>query len=282
MHIPFPNVYKFASLNINSLSALAEGKAWFSKPVDFNDPFEGKFNIRLPDLSNESEREMFFLHEATKLPFNAINEPAINIIRRNYHNSPERWQEFLVEAIQGLRDSFYKDYLSIGAYSLASDLPDINMNQVSNAMMWSHYADGMKGFCIKFDSNKLFKSLNELNDSVFYWAKVDYQDSLYVVDYYDIIDESKNSAIKAIQTKHSGWQYEYECRFLTNESGLYKYSHDAIDCIYIGDKIPKSHEKLLLDICSINLPDVKIFGVRTHKSGYGVELGRYIRNAHQV
>lgn len=54
--IPFPSVYKFSSLNINSLSALAERKAWFSKLADFNDPFEGQFVIETPDFTKESER----------------------------------------------------------------------------------------------------------------------------------------------------------------------------------------------------------------------------------
>lgn len=51
--IPFPSVYKFSSLNINSLSALAEGKAWFSNLADFNDPFEGQFVIETPDFTME-------------------------------------------------------------------------------------------------------------------------------------------------------------------------------------------------------------------------------------
>ncbi|QNK33405.1 DUF2971 domain-containing protein [Serratia sp. JUb9] len=273
MDIPFPFVYKFSTLNINSLSALAEGKAWFSKLADFNDPFEGQFILNPPDLKNERER--FFEHLAKNIPNYPLTEPVLETIRKKYLNSPQEFDRTITSIVDTTYRRFYESYLNIGAYCLASDIPDVAASHVSNVMMWSHYADGMKGFCIKYNPNKLINSLNELNDDKFYWAKVEYQDNKHTVDFYDSMDLENHATIRAIQTKHTGWEYEYECRLLTNNSGLYKYSHNAIECIYIGSKMPAPHEKILLDICAVNLPDVDIFKVRTHQGGYAVELGRY-------
>lgn len=277
--IPFPSVYKFSSLNINSLSALAEGKAWFSKLADFNDPFEGQFVIETPDFTKESEREKLFAHEAKKLPFNVMKESALDLVRYRYNQSPADYERFFKDLVESTRNDFYNSYLNTGAYCVASDIPDTPMTQVSNALMWSHYADGMRGFCIKFDANKFYSSLNYLNEDDFYWSPVHYEDKLCIVDYYDFDNMAKNATTRAIHTKHSGWEYEYECRFITQQSGLYEYNHDAIECIYIGDKMPVSHQRVLLDICEKNLPNVDIVGVRTHKSSYSIELGKYIKTS---
>ncbi|MBA0218798.1 DUF2971 domain-containing protein [Pectobacterium brasiliense] len=276
MNIPFPSVYKFSSLNINSLSALAEGKAWFSKLTDFNDPFEGQFIITPPDLSNNESRERFFNYQAKKLPSNVLSLPAIDLVRKRYYDSPKNYDNFMKDITKKLRDSIYSRFLDVGAYCLASDESNEHSPQICNTMLWSHYADGMKGFCIKFNPNKLLASLNKLNKERFYWSKVDYQNKMCSVDYYSADNLSRNETVNVIQTKHINWAYEYELRIFTETSGLYKYSFDSIDGIYLGGKMPVSHQKILVDICKVNLPNIMIYGVKTHKEGYIVEVGEYI------
>ena len=273
MGIPFRFLYKFSALNINSLSALAEGKAWFSRLADFNDPFEGQFLIKRPDI--ELDKERLFQHMGNTLPKNVLSEPVSEIIRRNYEQSPEGFKKTIEQAISTTYNRFHNAFQNISAFCLASDIPNVDASHVSNVMMWSHYADGMKGFCIKFKPEYLLSSLREMNEANFNIAQVHYQDEMYNVDFFDLVDLSKNVYTQAIHTKHTGWEYEYECRIITENPGLYKYSHDAIDCIFIGSKMPLPHQKILLDICSVNIPNVNIYSVRTHASGYAVELGKY-------
>ncbi|MEB7279657.1 DUF2971 domain-containing protein [Enterobacter asburiae] len=273
MGIPFPFFYKFSALNINSLSALAEGKAWFSRLADFNDPFEGQFLIKRPDI--ELDKEKLFQYMGNILPKNVLSEPASEIIRRNYEQSPDGFKKTIEQAVSTTYNRFHNAFQNISAFCLASDIPNVDASHVSNVMMWSHYADGMKGFCIKFKPEYLLSSLREMNEPNFNIAQVHYQDEMYNVDFFDLVDLSKNVYTQAIHTKHTGWEYECECRIITENPGLYKYSHDAIDCIFIGSKMPLPHQKILLDICSVNIPNVNIYSVRTHASGYAVELGKY-------
>jgi hypothetical protein len=273
MGIPFPFFYKFSALNINSLSALAEGKAWFSRLADFNDPFEGQFLIKRPDI--ELDKERLFQYMGNILPKNVLSEPVSEIIRRNYEQSPDGFKKTIEQAVSTTYNKFHNAFQNISAFCLASDIPNVDASHVSNVMMWSHYADGMKGFCIKFKPEYLLSSLREMNEANFNIAQVHYQDEMYNVDFFDLVDLSKNVYTQAIHTKHTGWEYECECRIITENPGIYKYSHDAIDCIFIGSKMPLPHQKILIDICSVNIPNVNIFSVRTHASGYAVELGRY-------
>ncbi|WP_263066551.1 DUF2971 domain-containing protein [Enterobacter huaxiensis] len=273
MGIPSPFFYKFSALNINSLSALAEGKAWFSRLADFNDPFEGQFLIKRPDI--ELDKERLFQYMGNILPKNVLSEPVSDIIRRNYEQSPDGFKKTIEQAVSTTYNRFHNAFKNISAFCLASDIPNVDASHVSNVMMWSHYADGMKGFCIKFKPEYLLSSLREMNEANFNIAQVHYQDEMYNVDFFDLVDLSKNVYTQAIHTKHTGWEYEYECRIITENPGLYKYSHDAIDCIFIGSKMPLPHQKILIDICSVNIPNVNIFSVRTHASDYAVELGKY-------
>lgn len=241
--------------------------------ADFNDPFEGQFLIKRPDI--ELDKERLFQHMGNTLPKNVLSEPVSEIIRRNYEQSPEGFKKTIEQAISTTYNRFHNAFQNISAFCLASDIPNVDASHVSNVMMWSHYADGMKGFCIKFKPEYLLSSLREMNEANFNIAQVHYQDEMYNVDFFDLVDLSKNVYTQAIHTKHTGWEYEYECRIITENPGLYKYSHDAIDSIFIGSKMPLPHQKILIDICSVNIPNVNIFSVRTHASGYAVELGKY-------
>lgn len=194
---------------------------------------------------------------------------------RNDEQSPESFKKTIEQAISTAYNNFHNAFQNISAFCFASDIPNVDVSHVSNVMMWSHYADGMKGFCIKFKPECLLSSLRNLNEANFNIAQVHYQDEMYNVDFFDLIDLSKNVYTQAIHTKHTGWEYECESRIITETPGLYKYSHDAIDSIFIGSKMPLPHQKILIDICSVNIPNVNVFSVRTHASGYAVELGKY-------
>ncbi|MBZ7740801.1 DUF2971 domain-containing protein, partial [Klebsiella oxytoca] len=184
MGIPFPFFYKFSALNINSLSALAEGKAWFSRLADFNDPFEGQFLIKRPDI--ELDKERLFQYMGNTLPKNVLSEPVPEIIRRNYEQSPEGFKKTIEQAISTTYNRFHNAFQNISAFCLASDIPNVDASHVSNVMMWSHYADGMKGFCIKFKPEYLLSSLREMNEANFNIAQVHYQDEMYNVDFFDL------------------------------------------------------------------------------------------------
>lgn len=202
MGIPFPFFYKFSALNINSLSALAEGKAWFSRLADFNDPFEGQFLIKCPDI--ELDKERLFQHMGNTLPKNVLSEPVSEIIRRNYEQSPEGFKKTIEQAISTTYNRFYNAFQNISAFCLASDIPNVDASHVSNVMMWSHYADGMKGFCIKFKPEYLLASLRELNKANFNIAQVHYQDEMYNVDFFDLVDLSKK-CLHAGHTYKTHW-----------------------------------------------------------------------------
>lgn len=98
-------------------------------------------------------------------------------------------------------------------------------------LMWSHYADSHKGFCVAYkDSIK-----NVLKDKALECREVVYETSLCQID-----ESGDGYELDPIFTKAKQWEYEKEERFLFKSEGLYSLGNrplDVIEAIYLGCKI---------------------------------------------
>ena len=124
-----------------------------------------------------------------------------------------------------------------------------------NPLMWAHYADDHKGFCIKY---KLPASLVRNEDKTsLVWTRignVDYQPSM-------IFKERDNfNVFDALFDKHDIWAYENEVRLVqydANDSGNYKtinIPEDSIQSIYLGLKCSDDNRrKMLLTLRNRNI-----------------------------
>ncbi|MBA4135626.1 MAG: hypothetical protein C0525_12950 [Flavobacterium sp.] len=104
-------------------------------------------------------------------------------------------------------------------------------------LMWSHYSDGHKGFCIEYD----FKNNS---DVTYYMEPVFYSDKVFDITPYLGIN-SKRFAIKiAAITKAEDWKYEQEWRLTFPlsirdlEKGLYRIN--APKAIYLGTRFEEN------------------------------------------
>lgn len=46
IHPEITSLFKYCPIGKNQLSALVQKKIWYSKPVEFNDPFDTQFSVR--------------------------------------------------------------------------------------------------------------------------------------------------------------------------------------------------------------------------------------------
>lgn len=89
-----------------------------------------------------------------------------------------------------------------------------NDNVLSNTLMWSHYADSHKGFCIRYDLSDLFvkKFLNNNEKMQFSILQaVEYSDE--PIDIAKALDNRTTFALKK-----KCWEYEQEARLVTFDS----------------------------------------------------------------
>lgn len=94
-------------------------------------------------------------------------------------------------------------YIKVRSFVLAKDDAVENLPQ----LMWAHYADEHKGFCIKYEFDKEFFNADDEKKSALAWQKIK-----YVHD-----DFQYNECIRlseALLTKSDIWSYENELRLL--------------------------------------------------------------------
>lgn len=267
------------------MSALSNKKAWFSSLSSLNDPFEGCFNVTQPQTDNDITHllkissEILFKNKF-KNPENdttLTKEQILDFITGIHNSAPSNLMDFLKELINEQETEYRNKFLDISTYCVSSDIPGDTRSHIANSLMWSHYADGLKGFCIKFNGANLYESFLQLNqERKVKYAYVKYDNKMHQISFLDFFGETSKGFDGALHTKHDIWDYECEIRLLTSETGYVKYSPESIDSIYIGTRMPIEQQKLLVDVIRRNYPEAKIYGVRFHKSSFSIEIGDWI------
>lgn len=128
-------MYKYCIFDEYSLDNLAKKQLWCNHYEAFNDPFECWCieKTGIPDPNEEWDR------------FNQIAKTWG--FASGLEVSKTDLQEYCSEFIHShsMRVSHYSDSARITCFS----------KQPDNLLMWSHYANGFRGYCIEFDENLL-------------------------------------------------------------------------------------------------------------------------------
>lgn len=216
-------LYKYCSYSANTLSILINRKVWYSKPADFNDPFDGDFavdNISFDDYV-----------EAYKLDVPSVHYESIksNYCDEQGNLKPERQTEEL---------SLIGIFKNIGVLCLTP--------RWDSTLMWSHYADKHQGFAIQFD----------IPDEVPI-TKINYATELprnKLAYYYQ--RETENGYLNIEFTKHEDWEYEGEYRLAVNAGNRLVEIPGKISEVIFGCKMQDSHRETLSNLVS-SLPEGK-------------------------
>ena len=125
----------------------------------------------------------------------------------------------------------------MGIYSLSKTFND--------ELLWAHYANSHKGFCIEYDLEALVKTYKSNN---IYNFLVDYKKYPPSVDLNDVIKAAKSNSLikKMVGVKSQRWKYEEEIRVITDDFGEHVYDFDAVKSIYFGLRMPDEEKKELI------------------------------------
>lgn len=179
--------------NEYSIINLIDNKTAFSTRRNFNDLFDSKV-----DLIKPNRRELKDLH--TKLKGKQKTHFKHFLLGKDGHEQIDKFFQ--------LANEKFDEYL----YSCFTTEPD-------NNLMWSHYANSHKGFCLEWDATK-FKA-----------DKIQYKDEIASFYILDILKLEYGFAVEteialkiwdALKTKLTEWKYENEYRVhLNNEMCAY-------------------------------------------------------------
>lgn len=168
-------MYKYCPVTDYSLINLERGQFYLNHYETFNDPYECMCEIHMgfPRLSDRSDRLMAVLNAWGFCDFDD------EVVVDNY----EEYAESLEPG-----EPIIRDFIDSARITCFSTRPD-------NLLMWGHYANGMRGFCLEVDEGALLG-----NDDAASIYRVIYADKPATIDasvlavLYDQLEYHSNAA----------------------------------------------------------------------------------------
>lgn len=146
-----------------------------------------------------------------------LNDPFEGSVELPASDRHEYWVTPLIQGIY-----------NVGIYSLSK--PKDGEIFPNNELLWAHYANSHRGFCIEYDLDILTNNLSpqfDINDQI----NVTYENERPQVMETDNIFQARK---KVFGSKSFPWEYENEIRLVFSQSGLKPVAEKAIKAIYLG------------------------------------------------
>jgi hypothetical protein len=211
-------LYKYRDYSPRSLGILENKELFFAAPAKLNDPKDCQFDIA----------------EACTT--------AIEKLFGEDHKSKDI-KAYLLSVVE----TFPHQISKMGVFSLA--------NSHINHLMWAHYADGHRGFCIGLNlANKDYKSLDNLIVGA---MPVRYGDDNPFENYLSKLDGNDGSVedndiflllTQALTLKTKKWSYEEETRLLRHKEGVANFDPQIVKEIVFGLKMPDQNKVKIREI----------------------------------
>lgn len=246
------HLYKYRAFNERSLSILINKEIWVASPESFNDPFDCTIDID-KQISKEDYSE--FMLEMGILKNTHIDE-VINHICLQVENDNVRSQE--INRIEKLFRKIAERTNQYGVFTL-SELS-------SNILLWSHYADNHKGFCIEFlrsPNNNLGN--NEITLPVEYCIKFPF------IKLGEVKRNNEKWIMKALTTKAKDWEYEKEWRLFYKKCNVLERLPAPISGIIFGSRMKVQHKKTIKNVLK-NEPNIKFMQAKKSKGKYSLDI----------
>jgi hypothetical protein len=195
------HLYKYRSTDSQfTFDDLEKGQLYFSCPLEFNDPFDSKPNMIMEGTKDE------FIAWVNKYPYIKDKKRTLEYCKNVDYDGKK-----IIK------------YLNLGHIDEARILCFSENND--STLMWSHYSNSHKGFCLGFKTEIKGNNLNMLfNESDVTYRHSDITPGmlpLKKVQYnkdmppnYNILKSSTDELIVFFNSKHSDWSYEREHRIL--------------------------------------------------------------------
>lgn len=224
-------------------SEISNGDVHMTKSGKFNDPFDCRININEEDYM---EHQRKFLSGKFKKEDKCVFDMVWKL-----RLEKEKREQFKVEKRE------IEEMIRVSCFS------EIN----NSILMWSHYADCHKGFCIEYDISKMRN--NKAKQCI---LPVVYSDNWYDITQ-DLLCPNKNQIwIKSCLYKYKAWEYEKEWRIIYPEEhnwleDEYNFNFsEAITAIYLGVNIEQKNLESIKEWTKDK--NIKIYQMKTNEGKY--------------
>jgi len=243
-------LFKYRTLDKYSKRILTHNEIYFTCPFDFNDPFD----CQLP-VSWEASED-FLRQQITNLMGQLPSDPdrpsdkwiEDMVIDENIHSDPIK--------MKGIsRNGIESSLKNIGVFCLTAKNDDI--------LLWSHYANGHRGFCLAFERNFYRKNPIE----------VDYQEQYPHIPF---TGENRDWATILVKTKSKRWCYEKEWRILDTNPGRKEFDETKLLGIILGCRMNPKDKKRILKLINRRKHKPTIFEAHRNDNKYSLDIRQLV------
>ncbi|WP_244945860.1 DUF2971 domain-containing protein [Bisbaumannia pacifica] len=256
--------YRYRSFNENNKDALLLGYEWMSYPDEYNDPFDARLFYSHQDFSDYVFNGVFVSRanpRILKLIRKLIGVKDIDLgagrIDRQLEVASKRKHGKVVSAAKDMiRDvgSMARDFSGNLVRELdervrRSSLICSFSTSLSNELMWAHYSDSHKGYCLEYGCPEIIPENGGLFLPVVYREEpLDVTKAMK-----DSFPDGKgagNAVIASAIVKSSKWEYEDEWRYcvLCQEENRHLRAFEP-QRLLLGCKAQKNVRNELAEIC---------------------------------
>ena len=241
-------LYKYRTINRHTLHMILFSEAYFSLPIEFNDPFD--CNI-MPDLVyTEEEKEKF-----------------ISDLIKNGKITHEECNTLSNDTEKIFTDGWKYTFNNIRNNLRVFCLSEVN----NNAMMYSHYAESHKGICLEF----------KVTDDSF-WEELEYVHYRNEVPVFHPFHNDMNLIHKELieietSIKSCSWSYEKEWRIIKNGPSpiVHKFPSNILSSIIFGYQTPPKDKLFIERIIEKRTPPIQLKEVAKKDKSFELEIIPY-------
>lgn len=236
-------------------SILTQKQVYFAAAEQFNDPFDAALPFRYDPNDLTPENIFLKLIEVGRREMPGISEYELQ--QRAYERqhsgdfeSGEYWKSHFPQFRKDINNRF-------GILSLTS--------KNDNLLMWSHYADSHRGYCVGMNKYTLYKSCGGT------FIPAIYNDQ---IPYIPLFDTSSQTLTPLLATKSRVWEYEDEYRIIKSNGSkvAVEIPPEAIMEIVLGCNMAEEHKDAIFSLAKQEFPEARIFEARRNDEEFRLDL----------
>ncbi len=252
------NLYKYRCWEDDfHKSVITNQELYFSSPQKFNDPYDCSLPFKQDPENSDPIKIKMKVEETASREFPHLSGKELEekcakqvfLIQQN----PESW----FEMNWGYTPSELHKTFGVLTFT----------PHPFNYLMWSHYAQSHKGFCVEFDTRLLVESVAG------HFQKVKYRID---IPYFSISDKLEDELItKLLYTKSKDWCYEDEYRMTRIHSAnvSVQFNPKALIAIYFGCKMPGEQQAEIIDLVKPIYPWALFYKMELSKENFELIRG---------
>jgi len=239
---------------------------YFSNNFSFNDPYD----LQLPFITEGKPKFNRQLFELEKHNF-----PNVNIDKLPESELDEIWEKMFDANPKMRLENDNKMYEIVS--NIENNAGILCLSKRNNStLMWGHYANSHKGYCIGFDETNLINFIRDKLEENVEIYDVKYIDEIPKFNYAKALDREYVMEVvnHRFSSKHFDWKYEKEKRIIIADfrNQLLKLSPDIYTHLIFGYKMNKTERKELTILSKELYSNINIFEAIPSQTSFNMTI----------